>query len=790
MDNEFELLSPAGNIDSFKAAVQNGADAIYMGVGKFNARQMIKNMSIDEYIDAITYAHIYGVKVYLTLNTLMLNSEIKEAILLLIQLYSHGLDGVILQDIGLAELVHKILPNINMHASTQMSVHSIEQVKYLEKLGFSRVVLARELSLEEIENICKNTSVEIEVFVHGALCVSYSGQCLMSSMIGGRSGNRGVCAGPCRMKYSLYQNGKLVEKSKYLLSKKDIFGLNYLDKLKKIGVKSFKIEGRSKTPEYVGLVTQIYRKYMDRNADADNYADAKNKDKQKLIQMFNRDGISSGYFEGVKHKESITINSPKNTGIYLGKVLEQRKEYVKLKLEQNIDLHDGIEINEIDSINNDAIVSTIVTCIKDQNFKTVNHEMKKGDIVWIGDINKKVKFDSNINKTSSFKLNEEVRKTYTIKQNMKRVNINLKLNILKDKKINVKVSSKNIDYTFDYIPQLAINKAIDYQYVENVFSKTMDSYFEFKNIKLNLDKGLFVPVAKLNELRRTLLELIYNSYVINIDVKDVLNVLDNKLKISDKNLLKTNESYNIQNALYIYQFDKEKLDNYIIKKDVNIIENKIKYSKIYINISDVINREKYIEDVIKQNLKVYICLPNIINHNVSEYIYNNLENLIKLKISGIVIGNVGYIDYILALKKKYNFEIIADYYLNITNTYSALFYKSQGFDTITISPELPNDEINNIAKYINVELIRSNVDVMTSRYCMIGSFIGYDKLTKKCLKPCIKNKYYILDTFGQKYQIICDFHDCIMKIVKPFEKEYNTTNICNLNTIRYNEIVE
>ncbi|MBR6640710.1 MAG: U32 family peptidase, partial [Clostridia bacterium] len=242
MDNEVEILAPAGSYEAFVAAVNAGAHAVYMGVNKFNARTMANNLSIEEYIIAIDYAHKRNVKVYLTLNTLLLDSEIKEALDIVSTLYKEGLDAVIVQDIGIATLIHKFMPNLPLHASTQMSVLNLEQAKYLESLGFSRVVLGRELSVEEIEYITKNISMEVEIFVHGALCVSVSGQCMASALIGERSANRGSCAQPCRMKYSLYNETKkeAVIKDRYILSKKDIYGLDTLEALKNAGVKSFK----------------------------------------------------------------------------------------------------------------------------------------------------------------------------------------------------------------------------------------------------------------------------------------------------------------------------------------------------------------------------------------------------------------------------------------------------------------------------------------------------------------------------------------------------------------------
>jgi len=262
---EIELLAPAGSYESFIAAINAGADAIYMGLKNFNARVMTNNFSIQAYKDAIDFAHKRNVKVYLTLNTLLLDVEIREALESVYELYKVGLDGVIVQDLGIADLIHKIMPDLSLHASTQMSVCTIEQVKTLEKLGFERVVLARELSIQEIKDIAQNTSLEIEVFVHGALCVSVSGQCLMSAMIGDRSANRGSCAGPCRKRYSLYStSGREVCKNRYLLSKKDIYGIDKLEELIEAGVCSLKVEGRNKTPEYVAGVIKNYRDAIDK----------------------------------------------------------------------------------------------------------------------------------------------------------------------------------------------------------------------------------------------------------------------------------------------------------------------------------------------------------------------------------------------------------------------------------------------------------------------------------------------------------------------------------------------
>ena len=278
MHRQIELLAPAGSYDAFLAAVENGANAVYLGGKQLNARQSAGNFDEQELEKAIDYAHLRGVSVYLTMNTLVLDSEFEQAVEFAKVAYRLGIDAIIVQDLGFAAAIREQLPEVHLHASTQMTTYSPEGVKELEQLGFSRVVLARELSLDEIDYICKNTNLEIEAFVHGALCISYSGQCLMSSIIGGRSGNRGKCAQPCRLPYTMLREGNAVGEG-YLLSPKDISYIEDLDRLVKAGVHSFKIEGRMKSPEYVAMVVSKYRKYLDeviRNINSDAQANALN----------------------------------------------------------------------------------------------------------------------------------------------------------------------------------------------------------------------------------------------------------------------------------------------------------------------------------------------------------------------------------------------------------------------------------------------------------------------------------------------------------------------------------
>ncbi len=294
-----ELLSPVGDFECLKAAVQNGANAVYLGSSNFSARASATNFNLEELEKAINYATLRNVDVHLALNTLIKNNEFNSALELAKKAYELGVSAIIVQDIGLATYIHKCLPDLPIHASTQMSIHNLEGVLQAKKIGFSRVVLSRELNLNEIEFIRNNTDVELEVFIHGALCISYSGQCLLSSMIGGRSGNRGKCAQACRLPYELVKyssnNTSTIDKG-FLLSPRDLCGLEFIPNLINYGITSLKIEGRMKTPEYVATVTRIYRKYINMALNNEKY-DIDDIDIKDLQQVFNRGGFSKGHFD-------------------------------------------------------------------------------------------------------------------------------------------------------------------------------------------------------------------------------------------------------------------------------------------------------------------------------------------------------------------------------------------------------------------------------------------------------------------------------------------------------------
>lgn len=306
INKDFEILAPAGSFQTFKAVIEAGADAIYVGGAKFGARAYADNFSQEELLEALDYAHLRNKKVYLTVNTLLKNEEINDALYdYLLPFYERGLDAVLVQDFGALNYIHKAFPDLPIHTSTQMTVTGIEGVKFLKKYGVTRVVMARETSLPEMKRIHEETGMELEAFVHGALCYCYSGQCLFSSLLGGRSGNRGRCAQPCRLPYTtLDSKGKVLLKDSYILSMKDMCGINNLKELKESGVYSLKIEGRMKKPEYAAGVVSFYRKYVDSMKSVTEY------DYDRIKALGNRCGFTDSYYYNHNSSDMITYKKP------------------------------------------------------------------------------------------------------------------------------------------------------------------------------------------------------------------------------------------------------------------------------------------------------------------------------------------------------------------------------------------------------------------------------------------------------------------------------------------------
>ena len=753
-----ELLSPVGDFECLKAAVQNGADSVYFGANLFSARAFANNFDSENSLEeAINYAKLRGVKTNLTLNTLIKDEEFEDAFELAKKAYEFGIDAIIIQDLGLATKLLKTFPNITLHASTQMTVHNLDGVKKLENLGFKRVVLSRELSIEEIEYICKNSNIEIEVFVHGALCISYSGQCLFSSMVGGRSGNRGKCAQPCRLPYKLYENEKQIDKG-YLLSSRDLCGLEHLPRLINSGVSCLKIEGRMKTPEYVATVTKIYRKYIDLILANKPFVIDPN-DKKDLMQVFNRGGFSNGHLDLSPNQNLIFKEKPNNMGIYLGTVtkINPNKGLITCTLKNDIEIGDSITFEKE---NSKYAISELLD--KNNNLKIATHNQT----VTFGRMKGNINIGDKIYKIASKNLTQNALNSFS--KEFRKTPLYCNILIKKASPISIEITSLihnvSTNFVYDYQPLIAENKPLDKDTILKQFNKTNDTPFEFSDIKIDLDNNLFMPISTLNDLRRKSInaieEVILNSF------KNDTNTDFEPLPIACTHKVTNKQISVLLNELNL-DFDYSNLKN---------------IDKIYIPLKYFSNKNySNIISTISNKFDTYIYMPSVIKDSYTSIIISNISNAIDIfNIRGFVISNLSQFDI---LNNFNDLEFIGNYTLNIFNNYTKNQLKKFGCYTITISPELNKasiDTLNNCN--INTEIIvYGNIPLMTSNYCLLGKS---NKCHKSCEQKCLKNnKYFIEDRLGLKFRIVPDNFQTITTIYNS-----KTTSIAsydfNVNSVR------
>ncbi len=732
-----ELLSPVGDLDCLKAAVQNGADCVYFGASNFSARAFASNF--DDLELAINYAKIRGVKTNLTLNTLIKNDEFEDAYNLAKKAYELGIDAIIVQDLGLATRLIKDFPDLPIHASTQMSIHNLQGTLKLQNLGFKRVVLARELCANEIEYICQNSNVEIECFIHGALCISYSGQCLFSSLVGGRSGNRGKCAQPCRLPYELVQNGNETIDKGFLLSTKDLCGLDYIPFLINAGVTSFKIEGRMKTPEYVATVTRIYRKYIDLALSGNPYV-IDEKDKKDLLQVFNRGLSSNGHLDKEPNKNLIYPIKPNNMGLPLGIIQKYNKTkgHITLKLQEELCVGDCISTQKENGSYN---VSELM--VKNKNIKIGNI----GNLVTIGRMKGNISVGDKVYKISSKVLKDNALNSF--KTENRKIPLNIKLFIQNNKNISAVVNScykydlyknLNFEYTFNIIPNTSINKPLDKDTIIKQFSKTNNSIYEFKKIEIILDDNLFLPISSLNDLRRTILENIEKQTLDKI--KRTSNCCYTPI-VSNASNLKNNYKISLLLNDLNLEYDYSKL---------NGVHN------LYIPLKFFVNKNyENILKVLNKKFSTYIYLPTIIRANYRNLFYDNIVNTTKkYNIKGIVLSNISNFMLISDLyKSNKNLELIANYTFNIYNNETINKLNDLQISKYTVSPELDKLSILNLYGNPQKELIvYGKIPLMNMNYCLLGKS---NKCYPNCNSLCTnKNRYFLKDRLGLHFDIVPD----------------------------------
>ena len=759
MKNEVELLSPAGDMYCVKAAVQNGADAIYIGASSFSARANATNFDLKELEEVINYAHIRDVKVHLALNTLIKNNEFSEALSIAKTAYELGIDAIIVQDLGLAVTLISTFPKLPIHASTQMTIHNLDGVKTCENLGFERVVLSRELSLEEISYICRNTKLEIETFIHGALCISYSGQCLFSSMVGGRSANRGKCAQACRLPYKLLENDKVIDNG-YLLSPRDLCGLDLLPSLIEAGVKSFKIEGRLKSPEYVATVTRIYRKYIDLYYSSKPY-EIELKDRKELLQVFNRGNFSCGHLDKEPNLGLVFKEKQNNMGIYIGNVsnYNSKKGHVILNLNDMLALGDSITFeNEPTKYK----VSELMFQEKNIPFACDN------EVITIGRMKGNIKPGDKIFKISSKSLSDEAMITYSGKE-IKKIKLSCKIIIKKDTPVSVFIKPdreyknyKNVSVNMqsNIIPVEALNQPITKERIISQFSKTNDTPYEFTNIDVELDNNLYIPkISEINALRRKALAKLQSLVCLKFT----------RVPISFKEKNFKDKAHSSPKISLLFK-ELDSSYDYSLVEDVERAYIPLKYFGR--------NEFKECVDSITSKFKTYIYMPPIVTANYSNIVALNINKaLSSYKIAGFVFSNASSL-YAMKKDEYKDYEFISNYSMNVYNDYTISELARLGADCITLSSELNKSDIQNIHSPVDKELtVYGRARLMITKYCLLGSSnMCYPTCDMKCKSG---KKYYLKDRMGFLFRIIPDNLKTITSIYnsKILSIEYSDLNI-------------
>lgn len=710
--NDIELLAPAGSIESLYAAVINGANAVYLGGSKFSARAYASNFDNEKMEEAVDYAHSYGVRIYVTINTLMKENEINEAVEYAKFLYKIGVDAILVQDTGLFKMLKESIEDIELHASTQLTVHNGEGAKFFKDAGFHRIVLSRELSLKEIEYISKELNIETEIFVHGALCVSYSGQCLMSSMIGGRSGNRGRCAQACRLPYTLEaQDSKEIHKG-YLLSPKDISGYDILKDLLKTGTSSLKIEGRMKRPEYVAGVVSEYRNAID--SIKSNKPVAYERGDKTLLKLFNREGFSNAFFYKNTGKDMMAYNMPKNSGIKIGSVMKN-----EVKLIEPLSKGDGIRYGTDKGFTVSKILvnNTEVTHAEaGDNVKIFPKQYRNGDVLY---------------KTSDTELNSSLKETFSEKYKRK-IYLNADVIFKVGSPIIIKTEYNGKHYSAEgQVVETAINRPLSMEKVNDNILKAVDNPFKFSKINYECFEDGFLPVSAINEVRREILEEI-GAY----EVKKYKRTIK-KPQLAEK----TAKEKSSEETYYIVS-SKEQLKALIDNNIENIIVDLWSHDLDAITSADV----KKIND-----RNIYLKVPNIIKQEFNS-ICRTIDEMLPL-IKGIYTANVGMIN-----KYEGKTELIGDYKLNIMNSKALEFY-SDYYNIPILSEELTRKEIKDICKKVSCDIgytIYGRTELMINEYCVVGSIAGGKSSDKQCNRACERDKYILIDRMNEKFPVKTD----------------------------------
>ena len=721
-----ELLSPCGNFDCVKAAVNNGADAVYLGGRLFNARAYASNFDDAELERVCDLCHSYRMKVYVTVNTLYKDEEFEALVPFIDGLYAMGVDGLIMQDMGAISLVRKYWPELPVHASTQLTANSLDDVKAFEALGLTTAVLSRELNLKEIAHITANTNMRIETFIHGALCVSYSGQCLMSSVLGNRSGNRGKCAQNCRLCYELLSGSQTIAQG-HLLSTKDICTLPLLPELLKTGVASLKIEGRMKSPEYVAGVTGIYRKYLDLYYSGKPYEVAP-QDILTLQQLFNRGAFSQGYLKTHSGMEMMCPTHPKHWGVPAGKVLsyERKKQLAAIRFEKSMVPGDGIEIRTDD----EEGTGTYLNKPSEAGQKAlvfIRGEIRENQEVW---------------QTYDKRLMDTLKPRYEAITRKLPLEAEITLRVGEPALLRLTAAGVTVQAEGD-VPTAAQNQPLSAESVSAQIGKLGNTVFTAEKITADVGDGLYLNKSSLNSLRNNAAELLQDRII------SLRKHKTNTTVISPV----SHEEYKGDKLISVFIKNMQQFEAVCQINSVKVIY--LPMVDTLMNSIDNISNQAH-----KLNKILYIKLPRIWRKYVQENVSNQLPHCLEAGIDGFLISNPGHYHAVKSFGKPFALDFTG----NVLNSRSYEFWKSLGAESIGLSVEMSREEINGLADRSRAEvLVYGHLPLMVTHQCPIGNFAGKKQNSIHCAKYGHREEYSLRcgkDTF----RLDTDCQNCLCTI--------------------------
>ena len=720
-----EILAPAGSIQGMKAAIAAGCDAVYMGGSCFGARAYAENPEEDEMLKAIAYCHLHGVKLYMTVNTLIKSREMEESLFSFLRpYYEAGLDAVIVQDMGVLRFISRHFPELAVHASTQMSLTMGKGTKLLEKYHVTRMVPARELTLEELVQLRKDTSLELEVFVHGALCYCYSGQCLFSSMFGGRSGNRGRCAQPCRMPYWL-EDGKRAE-GDYLLSPMELCNLSYLSEMIEAGIDSFKIEGRMKRPEYTAFVASMYRKYIDLYFDLGaegyrNYIRQHNnewqEDLRRLAELYNRNGFTQGYLEGKagevsnrsfgKKGQMLSSLRPKHGGVCVGTVLSVGKHEVIYQTEKRLSAQDVVEFR--DERHQPSYEYTLGSDV--EAFRKVTARYQKGSRIKPGD---------RVYRTKDAALLMEIREKYL--EGEQQLGVSGIFTAKAGEPLRFMVCRKEADGEIAFMAesvgdvcQKAEKQPATSESVYKTLNQTGNSSFYFEELKIELEGELFLPVGALKKLRRESLEKLEREIVESFWRNDTIE------SGQEEEVLLTENAIPEKKLTSASVMRMEQLEAVLESEKISII---------YLH-TEVMNRAELFdgfERIVAAGKQPWLILPHIFRKNtrkIFEKEFAKKDGLFSLAWSGYLVKNMESLDFLTDVVGIEKEKIRLDHNMYLMNKEAYYFWKEQGIEQFTLPLELTEEEMETFPFLSQVELlVYGKLPLMVSAQCIVSNTAG------------------------------------------------------------------